>query len=85
MCATRYEDACRTPDVDERCITCRGGRGWHDLIEEARPKTCCQANSRLVTKEQRAAYKLAGGRMWFICKECARTHPFDPTTYEKDR
>lgn len=77
-CHTRYEDACPTAETDSLCITCRGGRGWQLLIDNARPTDCCVAGSRLATKDQMAVYRLAGGHLWFICTTCRRTHPFNP-------
>jgi hypothetical protein len=77
-CHTRYEDACLTPDTDGRCTGCRGGKPWTLLIENASPKTCCIAQGRPATKDERKTYKLAGAHVWFICPTCKRTHPFDP-------
>lgn len=76
-CHTGYEDNCTTKTVDGLCIACRGGRAWQLLIDSRAPRPCCQA-ARLVTKEQRETYRLAGGHLWFICPVCARTHPYDP-------
>jgi hypothetical protein len=77
-CRVRYEDACTTPDTDGLCTTCRGGRAWQALIDSAAPHPCCLEHSRLVTKDQKSTYKLAGAHLWFLCRECHRTHPFDP-------
>jgi hypothetical protein len=79
-CVTRYQDACRTPAVDGLCTSCRGGRAWQLLIDNALPRDCCREQARLVTKEQKVSYSLAGTRLWFICPSCARTHPFNPRT-----
>lgn len=77
-CATRYEDACATPAVNGRCTRCRGGRAWQLLIDNRLPGPCCRDKARLVTKAQKETYRLGGTTLWFICPQCARTHPFDP-------
>ncbi len=77
-CTTRYTDACQTHLEDGLCTACQGGIPWQALIDSAAPHACCQVNSRLVTRDEKAIYKLAGTRLWFICSTCARTHPFNP-------
>ncbi len=77
-CRTRYQDACTTPDQDTLCDACRGLKPWQLLIDNAAPHPCCTTNARLVLTAEKAIYRLAGGWLWFICKTCARTHPFDP-------
>lgn len=77
-CHTRYEDACSTPEQDERCIACQGRPPWQYLIDNRNPRDCCRETARLVTKEEKDRFKLAGKHLWFKCKVCARTHPFDP-------
>jgi hypothetical protein len=77
-CGIRYEDACADSPTDALCTTCRGGRSWELLIEHNAPADCCRTNSRIVRKEERDTYHLAGSRIWFICTRCARTATFDP-------
>jgi hypothetical protein len=79
-CATRYQDACTEYGTDALCTACRGGKPWQLLIDSNAPHACCVEHSRLVTKIEKASYRLAGSRLWFICKKCSRTHPFDPRT-----
>ncbi len=81
-CQTRYEDACDDSSTDALCVECRGGRGFTLLIENARPRLCCQARSSIVTKDQRDTYRLAGSKVWWICRDCARTHPFNPKEHQ---
>lgn len=76
-CQVRYQDACAEPAIDTLCTGCRGLLVWQLLVDSAAPHECCR-NSRLVTKEEKVRYSLAGTRLWFICPRCARTHPFDP-------
>ena len=77
-CHIRYEDACRTPTSDDLCTACRGGRAWQLLIDNAAVHSCCFLSARLVRKDEKATYRLAGTVLWFICTRCARTHPYDP-------
>ncbi len=80
-CRTRYEDACSDRREDGLCTTCRGGRGFLLLVANRAPRACCLA-SRLVTKEERTLYALAGRSNWHICPHCRRTHPYKPTSKE---
>jgi hypothetical protein len=83
-CKTRYEDSCQTPEKDALCADCRSpGSGWTMLIENRSPKDCCFALSRVATKEELARYRLAGQSAWWICRACARTHPFQPKEAQK--
>lgn len=85
-CATRYEDACTTPGTDGLCITCRGGRGWALLIQGMEPAPCCTECAVVATKDDRQTYRLVGSRVWFLCKSCARTFPYDPITrYQRNQ
>lgn len=77
-CTTRYQDACADIAVDGLCTACQGGRPWQYLIDSAAPHKCCESNSRLVSKDEKQIYRLAGSRLWFICSTCSRTHPFNP-------
>jgi hypothetical protein len=77
-CHIRYQDACTESGDDALCITCRGGRGWQLLIDNAAPHDCCREHSRMVRKEEQKTYRLAGKHLWHICTTCARTHPMDP-------
>lgn len=72
-CRIRYVDTCRQPGEDDICTGCRGGRPWQLLIDNAAPHTCCIA-ARLVTKDERERYRLAGSCNWHICPTCKRTH-----------
>lgn len=77
-CRTRYMDACASRTEDDLCITCRGGLAWQLLIDHRAPHACCIA-ARLVTRQERDTYSLAGRSNWHICPVCKRTHPFKPT------
>ena len=77
-CPSAYEDNCSDTTTDGRCALCRGGRGFDLLINNRKPADCCRTDARLVTKEEKTTYRLAGARIWFRCRTCARTHPFDP-------
>jgi hypothetical protein len=72
-CAIRYEDACTDPLTNGPCTSCRGGRAWQLLIENALPQQCCLEHSRLATKDERETYRLAGSTLWWICSRCAPT------------
>lgn len=74
-CRLRYEDNCKTPKDDEQCVGCRGGHPFQLLVDGARPRDCC-VNSRLVTKDEKSTYRLAGTANWFICPTCKRTQSF---------
>jgi hypothetical protein len=74
-CHLRYQDACADPATDARCTTCRGGRGWQLLIDNAAARACCRVSARLVSNEEKDRYRLAGSGLWFICPTCARTFP----------
>ncbi len=82
-CHERYVDACQKLKDDALCTRCRGGRPWMLLIHNAHPQDCCTASSRLASKDEREAYRLAGAHIWFICATCKRTHPYDPTRTPK--
>jgi hypothetical protein len=75
---TCYEDNCDTPPINALCTSCRGGRAWQLLVEGRKPRPCCREQARLVRKDEKATYRLAGDTLWFICPTCARTHPYDP-------
>jgi hypothetical protein len=77
-CPTAYEDNCPDAKTDALCTACRGGKPWMLLIENRKPRPCCRELSRLATKAERDTYRLAGARVWWICRACARTQPFDP-------
>lgn len=77
-CHVRYEDACAEPGTDQLCTACRGGRPWQALIDSRLPRDCCREQARLVSKDDKDRYRLAGTRLWFICPGCSRTHPYDP-------
>lgn len=78
QCHIRYQDACPTPAEDATCKGCRGLRVWQLLIDGAASKDCCIATARLVTKDEKDTYRLAGSHLWFICTVCKRTQPHDP-------
>lgn len=71
-------DTCTTPGTDGDCTVCRGVRPWWLLIYNAAPRDCCRNDSRIATKDERKRYALAGEHTWWICRSCARTHPFAP-------
>jgi hypothetical protein len=79
-CHTRFTDACETPEYDDLCVGCRGGLVWTVMVQSANPRQCCRELARMVTKDEKSQYRLAGTRRWFICPRCARTHPFNPKT-----
>lgn len=76
-CHVRYTDAC-VDLLDGHCTACRGGRAWQLLIDSAAPHDCCFEKSRLITKDDKERYSLAGGHLWHICTTCSRTHPCKP-------
>jgi hypothetical protein len=79
-CGLKFGDACQTPDVNPTCPSCRSGftRALWDRNRD--PVDCCLDNSRQVTPAERKPYALAGGaHVWYICRTCSRTHPFNPT------
>lgn len=86
QCGLRYDDACQTPGENGRCISCRtAGEKERPLwITSMDPRPCCQApkGSRQMTYDERARYACATAIIWYICKTCARTHPYDPTKPE---
>lgn len=77
-CQSPYEDACAQTKEDGLCSPCRGLAPWQYLIDNKKPRACCVAGSRTVTKDEMRSYSLAGARTWFICPTCSRTQPFDP-------
>ncbi len=77
-CRVRYTDACTQRTEDDLCTSCRGGRPWQLLIDNAAPHDCCYDHSRLATKDEKTLYLLAGRSNWFICATCRRTHPTRP-------
>lgn len=77
-CHVRYEDACADPPTDDLCTGCRGGLVWQLLVDSAAAKDCCRTSIRMVTKDEKQTYRLAGGHLWHICSTCSRTHPTDP-------
>lgn len=76
-CRINYQDTCQDTKEDDLCTGCRGGRPWALLVDGARPHDCC-VHSRRVTKDEKAAYRLAGRTNWLICPTCKRTHGFQP-------
>lgn len=77
-CGARFEDNCKTPTVDPLCFTCRTGRPASLLTRGRLPIDCCFEHSREAKPHERATYRLAGTRVWFICTKCQRTHPTRP-------
>ncbi len=78
-CDRRMEDTCGTPTVDLLCFTCRTGQPASALMTEGRlPQDCCFENCREANPAERATYRLAGTRIWSICRTCQRTHPKRP-------
>lgn len=77
-CHVRYSDACADVVNDGRCEACRGCKPWQFMIDSAAPKDCCRRASRMVTKDEKVTYRLAGGHLWHICGTCKRTHPTNP-------
>lgn len=75
-CRVRYADACDERRDDDLCTSCRGG--IPQLLNSYTPRDCCYATSRLVTKDERTSYALAGRSNWHICATCKRTHPAKP-------
>ncbi len=82
-CLVAYYDNCKDKITDALCVVCRGGRGFQLLIDNREPRESCRRTARLVTKDQKATYRLEGGRTWFICTECARTQPYNPQTHHR--
>jgi hypothetical protein len=76
-CGLRYADACQYPLVNELCQLCRGRERplWERSTD---PADCCFENSRLVGAVEASRFFLGGDTLWFKCRVCARTHPFDP-------
>lgn len=80
-CGLRYIDGCDEIGEDGLCIRCRGGRPWQLLIDNAAPRECC-LRARLVTKDERKTYRLAGRANWLICPLCKRTFGHKPQPEE---
>lgn len=81
-CGRRYQDTCAFAYKNNLCGICRGSQTaltQEDL--DRQPRDCCaNGGSRLVTDvDVLSRYNLGGDGPWFLCKNCARTHPFDPT------
>lgn len=80
-CKHRFEDFCQEPFADKECPACRTGYlGWPELRENRLPKDCCRLHSRPIRKGEAEQFRLGSTCPWYLCKECARTHPFrNPT------
>lgn len=96
-CGQRYEStegvvavgkrgaARRVPAPDGECSECRTGHAPPIWILARRPKDCCRAESRPMTRaDERERYRLAGSASWWICTTCSRTHPFNPENKEME-
>lgn len=78
-CGRRYTDTCGTPAVNAECTTCRTGQPPATWDRDYEPQSCCRRHAVLITTvDVLDRYSLAGPGPWFLCRECARTHPFDP-------
>lgn len=79
-CAVRYQDACHSAGLDDRCARCRSGSDReHPLwVINHMPQDCCRHDSRLATHDDRKTYHLGGTSTWWICSTCKRTHPNNP-------
>lgn len=80
QCGMRYDDACQTPDENGRCNTCRTGRPRVPWVVSMDPAPCCKIKNatRQMTYDERARYACATTLIWYQCRTCARTHPYDP-------
>lgn len=77
-CRERYEDPCKTADVDALCASCAGGSPVSFTRLNRMPQPCCRVKSQSATSELRQQYRLGGAGPWWICLSCKRTHPYDP-------
>jgi len=80
-CGNTYRDTCDQAGEDATCDTCSGHRAWQLLVDNASPRTCC-LNARLVNRDEKKTYRLAGRSNWHICKTCGRTHGHKITPIE---
>lgn len=85
-CHTRYRDACSNPQTNDLCFSCRTGRpGFVELLAGQAPRDCCHVHHRLVSREEKASYTLAGDCSWLICVTCKRTFPYEVPTGRSHR
>lgn len=82
VCSARYSDACLIRAVNSRCPSCRSGgqHGRPRWDQDHDPRPCCRTASVLATKEVLTKYALGGPGPWWRCRQCSRTHPYDPRT-----
>jgi hypothetical protein len=79
QCGQLYNDACSSPHDNARCQLCRTGYRRPLWERDMDPISCCRINSRKARTEDRDRYALGGETEWWLCRSCARTHPYDPT------
>jgi len=86
LCGLRYSDWCADPWVNARCRDCAGQLYGRSIVDHnADPKDCCRTNEcRPCTTQQRQSYRLAGETNWWICPVCCRTHPYQPSSRNKE-
>lgn len=82
VCSARYQDVCSTPLVNGRCSLHRENFPRERVLWDTAmdPVECCRSNARQADHETRERYALGGPGPWWICRVCARTVPYDPTT-----
>lgn len=79
MCRLRYTDACGSPEMNALCSLCRGGQQRALWDQNSDPASCCETDCRKINEpEELMRYKLAGPGPWYRCRQCSRTHSFDP-------
>lgn len=81
QCSRRYCDACRDPRTNDRCRDCSHapyGRSTWDIGGD--PMACCRVHCAPATQEDMEIHRCAGDTPWWLCRQCHRTHPYDPTT-----
>lgn len=84
-CGQRYQDTCAFPLKNNLCAVCRGSQAAPSKEDlDRQPRDCCaNGGSRLITDvDVLSKYNLGGPGPWFLCRTCARTHPFDPIKKE---
>lgn len=84
VCSARYTDACDTPLVNGRCSLHRERHPRPRVVwdTDVDPVECCRTNAIPANDHTRELYALGGPGPWWICRTCARTSPYDPTTGE---
>jgi len=81
-CSETYEDACDTPQQNDRCTPHRSGNPAPLWELNLLPGVCCRESSARATSDEINTYRLAGEAEWWMCSKCKIPHIYDPASFD---